>query len=329
MKLTIQFAPETAVIFPVKNKSGLQSKRLKLKKLPTRNAGCLFDGWISLKRIQLSWRYLTKVILMGNFLLMGPIGSWLAVGADSSLAAVPIENISTKQGAIASEETLSVGEILTRVQTTYSSLSSYHDEGYVTEGNGDTHGTFTTSLARTIFCRGEWVSNDGATGSAKCPSVQVAWSSGLGGCMKSKFGVPKQTSLAQATSLFEDVTMTVPLIFFNQAWMDGAGLDDLIYQGKRLSDEKVGGEECFVCERASQGKTNTLWIGQQDYLGHQFRTVVSAEAMRGLLAKYMEPDLSSMIQGYTRTEIHTNIKLNPTLSRCDFQPSIPVFFDDE
>jgi hypothetical protein len=74
-----------------------------------------------------------------------------------------------------------------------------------------------------------------------------------------------------------------------------------------------------------KGRSRTLWIGKQDFMIHQVRTVTSAEAMKTLLAEAAKrnPEMSarmqtSNFQGSTSTETHWNIVVNQPLSNKDF-----------
>ena len=73
--------------------------------------------------------------------------------------------------------------------------------------------------------------------------------------------------------------------------------------------ENVGAVSCYVFTKGVLGQTNTLWIGKQDFLIHQVRTIINMEAMPGFAA----------------TETHTNIVVNRKFTRSDFVPSFPLF----
>ncbi len=240
----------------------------------------------------------------------------------------------------ATRDDLSTTQIFKKVQETYASLTSYSDEGrVVTAMDGDTTLTFiifTTRLARTNFYLIEW----NRTGESSCyttdTSAQGVWSSGAGDFLQAECGVQPQgnreLALANATAFSGGATATIPRIFFPQQGDWEEQLDDLALSEKRQADGKVGDINCYVFTQESRGQTNTLWIGKQDYLIHQLRTVISTEAVQAAAARgSMGSELIPALHGYTWTETHINIVLNRKFSRSDFIPSFPLFYssDDE
>lgn len=235
---------------------------------------------------------------------------------------------------------LSTAQIFEKVQENYASLTSYSDEGrVVTAMDGDTTLTFiifTTRLARTNFYLIEW----NRTGESSCytgnTGAQGVWSSGAGDFLQAECGVQPQGNrefaLANATAISGGATATIPRIFFPQQGGWEEQLDDLALREKRQADGKVGDISCYVFTRESQGQTNTLWIGKQDFLIHQVRTVISTEAIQAAAARGpIGPELIPALHGFTLTETHINIVLNRKFSRSDFIPSFPLFYssDDE
>jgi hypothetical protein len=94
---------------------------------------------------------------------------------------------------------------------------------------------------------------------------------------------------------------------------------------KRQADEKVGDVDCYVFASELKGRTKTLWIGKQDFLIHQVRTVTSVEAMKAVLADAAKrnPSIAARLQksepqGSTSTETHANIVVNQKFSPADF-----------
>jgi hypothetical protein len=240
----------------------------------------------------------------------------------------------------ATRDDLSTAQIFKKVQETYASLTSYSDEGrVVTAMDGDTTLTFiifTTRLARTNFYLIEW----NRTGESSCyitdTSAQGVWSSGAGDFLQAECGVQPQGNrefaLANATAISGGATATIPRIFFPQQGDWEEQLDDLALREKRQTDGKVGNISCYVFTRESQGQTNTLWIGKQDFLIRQVRTVISTEAIQAAAARGpIGPELIPALHGFTSTETHINIVLNRKFSRSDFIPSFPLFYssDDE
>jgi hypothetical protein len=228
---------------------------------------------------------------------------------------------------------LSPAQIFKHVGESYASLTTYSDEGcLVIAKDGDVTVNFTTRLARTKFYRIEWKQTDEASDQAGNVSTHGVWSSGAGDFLQAECGVQPQgnreIALAHAAALSGGATATIPRLFFNLGWGDqGERLDDLALSERRQADEKMGNMICYVFTGGSQGRTNTLWIGKQDFLVHQVRTVINAEAMRKMAVSVsgVGPELFPAMHGFTLTETHTNIVLNRKFSRADFIPSFPCF----
>jgi hypothetical protein len=232
---------------------------------------------------------------------------------------------------------LSPAQIFRNVEESYASLTTYSDEGCVVIANDDDILiNFTTRLARTKFYRIEWKQTDESSDQTRNASTCGVWSSGAGDFLQAERGVQPQgnreIALAHAADFSGGATATIPRLFFNMRWGDqGMLLDDLALSEKRQADEKMGNISCYVFTGGSQGQTNTLWIGKQDFLVHQVRRVISADAMREIAARVprMGPELFPAMHGFTLTETHTNIVLNRKFSRADFIPSFPCFQPDD
>ena len=231
---------------------------------------------------------------------------------------------------VAADDTLTVNQIFEKVRENYSSFSSYSDEGQIiTAMNGDVAATrFTIRLARLNFYRVEWQQNDQSSFSSENSTASAVWSSGCGNYLEAGWGVEgpinRDTALAGAAALSEGAAATIPGFFFSTQ----VPLEEPMWNGKRLTDEKLGDIDCYVLVRESQfGETKTFWIGKQDFLIHQVRTVVSAKAMLAAWAKAGKgsPEIAGSLHGFTSTETHTNIILNQPFSQSDFVPSFPLF----
>jgi hypothetical protein len=240
----------------------------------------------------------------------------------------------------ANGDDLSTAQIFKKAQETYASLTSYSDEGrVVTAMDGDTTITFiifTTRLARPDFYLIEWNRTSESSCYTRDTSAQGVWSSGAGDFLQAECGVQTQGNrefaLANAAAFSGGATATIPRIFFPQQGGWEEQLDDLALSEKRQAGGKVGNISCYVFTRESQGQTNTLWIGKQDFLIHQVRTVISTEAMQAAAARGpIGPEFIPTLHGFTLTETHINIVLNRKFSRWDFIPSFPLFYssDDE
>lgn len=224
-------------------------------------------------------------------------------------------------------------QIFRNVEENYASLTTYSDEGCVVlTMDGDIMFNFTTRLARTNFYRVEWKQTSESSSQTGDVSAQAVWSSGAGDFLLTEGGIQPQgnreIALAHAAAFSMGATATIPRMFFNMR-REGQEEqpDDLALGEKRQADEKVGNISCYVFTKESQGQTNTLWIGKQDFLIHQVRTVISTEAMQEAVVSVSgtDPEMFSALHGFTLTETHTNIVLNRKFSRADFIPTFPRF----
>ncbi len=238
-------------------------------------------------------------------------------------------------GEAASEE-LSVAQVLRSVEAKYSALASYSDEGRVviTSVDGDSIVAFSIRLARPSFYRTEWRRSRGAISSPWEVAPEAVWSSGAynllsaGGCpVRRQFS--REIALAQAAGPSGGAAATIPQRFFKWKWGDHEErFDDVVSSTTRQSDENVGNINCYVFTTGAEGRTNTLWIGKQDFLIRQVQTVISKGAMQAMTAgllKNLDPERIRALHGFTFTETHTNIVLNPQFSRSDFIPSFTLF----
>ena len=234
-------------------------------------------------------------------------------------------------------DVLSPAQIFRNVEENYASLTTYSDDGRVVV-DGGININFSTRLTRTSFYRIEWEQTRESSDQPGNVSAQAVWSSGAGDYLLTESGLqPKgnrEIALSHAAAFSGGATATIPRMFFNLQWADQQEpLDDLVLSEERQADEMVGNISCYVFTKGAEGQTNTLWIGKQDFLIHQVRTVISTEAMRQRAAGTlrMGPELFPAMHGLTLTETHTNIVLNRKFSRADFIPSIPCFqsSDDE
>jgi hypothetical protein len=209
-------------------------------------------------------------------------------------------------------ENLPTIQIFKKVKDNYASMVTYSDEGSVViMMNGASTVHFSTRLARTNSYLIEW------TGVGDSPYLtdtrgHAVWSSGVGDYLQSEGGAQLQRTraiaLAHGAISSGGVTARVPGMFFEQRW-ENQPVDDLAFTVTRLADEKVGDFNCYVFTRGAMGATNTIWVGSQDFLIHQVRTVAHMKSMPAA----------------TFTETHTNIVLNRNFSRSDFVPAFPPF----
>jgi outer membrane lipoprotein-sorting protein len=223
---------------------------------------------------------------------------------------------------------LSTAEIFKKAQDKYASLTSYSDEGTsVATLNGTTITTaFTIKMARPNAYRIQWEQTQETASSITKTKPQSVWSAGEGDFLDMLGQDPKEQksmelALAAATGISGNAAASIPGTFFQMNW--GNLLGASVAEQKQQADEKVGDVDCCVFSSDTKGGAQTLWIGRQDFLIHQIRTVTSAKAMNALLeqAAKSNPGMALPTQKYdgmTRTETHTNIVMNPKLTPPDF-----------
>jgi outer membrane lipoprotein-sorting protein len=226
---------------------------------------------------------------------------------------------------------LSPDQIFKQTRKNYALLTSYSDQGQVTsQVNGTTMTTlFTIQLSRPTFYSIEWHLENNLSQVTPYNSVQAVWSSGAGDFLETGYGPQYENSLNvaldEAAPSSGGVSANIPTMFFDIE--SGNELKRSVYDESQQQDDNVGSVDCYVFKRESQGLTRTLWIGKKDFLVHQVRTVISAEAMRATMAKLTQerPQSIAFLQDFTSTETHTNIVVNKRYSRSDFIPSVAHF----
>ena len=222
---------------------------------------------------------------------------------------------------------LSPNQIFEKSQAAYASLASYSDEGQVVASMNDTIITtrFAMRLARTNFYLIEWQQIIDSFNATNITPAQAVWSSGAGNLLETGHGPQDEASpemaLAKATEISGGAAGTIPRTFFNLQWGDqlkGSGFNQ-----DRQPDEKVGDIDCYVFTRESQGRTKTLWIGRQDLLIHQVRTVYTADALQSMMVTLSNGNYerNANIHRFTTIETHNNIILNHHFTRSDFIPA--------
>ena len=207
-------------------------------------------------------------------------------------------------------DNLSPEQIFKKVQATYDSMTSYSDKGKTVALDSDIRYekfnafiTFTTKLARPGLYRIEWEYIDDVSRTSTKKDTLSAWSAGEGDFWDIGKGAEKQKS--QSWTLLRrgghsgGATLTIPGIFFKMHWSHL--LEEFGAYGKREADEKVADIDCYVFFKDDQVK-QTLWIGKQDYLIHQFRTVSTGQS------------------NVTSTETHSDIAINQKFLPKDFTP---------
>jgi hypothetical protein len=227
----------------------------------------------------------------------------------------------------AAGDDLSPFQIFQKTREKYASLTSYSDEGQavVTLNDAIINTSFTIRLARTNFYMIEWKQTVESILSTNYDTAQSVWSSSAGNFLDTGLGPQneesRETALAKARENSGGAAITIPRIFFNLPWGDPFG--DAWFAHDRQTDENVGGVDCYVLNAELQGQTRTFWIGKQDFLIRQARTVTSADVLQEMMAKhfYWDWEQISGIQNLTMTETHTHIIVNKPFTRSDFIPS--------
>ena len=226
---------------------------------------------------------------------------------------------------------LSQADIFKKAKKKYASLTSYSDEGKVTATtSGITFTTtFTIKLARPNLYRISWVQSTDSRALTMLTKPKAVWCAGEGNFLEMGRGPEKEkdqeTALASATGISGGAAASIPSTFFNVNW--GNQLSGAWLSGKRLPDEKVDGADCYVfTEDLKHGHTRMLWIGKQDFLIRQVRTITSAEALKPVMDKdaKINPSVDAATAqigaaGVTSTETHTKIVVNRALTPSDFK----------
>ena len=235
----------------------------------------------------------------------------------------------------------SIAEIFTKSRDAYASLASYSDEGtYVQHWLGEGTVYFKIKMSRPDLYRVSWVY-------ASSQIEGVAWSVGSddfitedgGKTVKNeeeKFAnIPPKMDRDQIKALSQEeifsglyTSTIVPGIFFNTLAQDnplyGPSADE-----KQLSNEKIGGVDCYVFIGTWKHRKNlTIWIGKSDFLIRQIKIVKAndVETAKGL--NEAQDKLRNMIpslpesnvqpQDTITIETHLNIVANKKFSSDDF-----------
>ena len=226
---------------------------------------------------------------------------------------------------------LTTGEIFKKSQAAYAALTSYSDDGKsvaTLNGTTITH-TFSIKLGRPDFYRIEWQQSIASAAYTSTTVTQAVWSAGAGDFMLNRGGgttkyKDKETALAGATGISGGAAAAIPGTFFKMHW---GQFGSSTAEQKRLADEKVGEVDCYVLTRELKGKgtTRTTWIGKQDFLIHQVRTLTSATAMKAMMDDNFKrhPEIAARLPKMeytdsTATEMHEHIVVNQKFSPADF-----------
>lgn len=250
--------------------------------------------------------------------------------------ALVMGSAATQLPAADSQADLSAAGILKQSQAKYASLASYSDEGTAIATMGlvtAANYSFTLKLARTNLYQVTWRQGDDLF----MPKGAV-WSAGDGDFLWMGKGFkPRKESnmtmaLASATGISGGAAACIPGTFFKTSWGDQLGA--AMKAATRKANAKIGGIDCYVLAHDEGGRTNTLWIGKQDFLIHQIENDTSGAAMKAMLEEQakkspqirasLEAAGSQFSQDIKSVETHQNIVINPPLTKADFDFQAPA-----
>jgi RNA polymerase sigma factor (sigma-70 family) len=222
---------------------------------------------------------------------------------------------------------LGAPEIIKRSQDAYAALTSYSDEGKTVSSVGKSEvapHTFSIKLARPNLYRIEWTQDLGFYA-----QTGLVWSAGNGDFLKmNQASQPRkdasmEMALSSATGISGGAAGSIPGTFFKLNWGDKLGT--AMRSAKRKPDEKIDGGDCYVLTLAANGRTQTLWIGKQDYFIRQFENDTSAAVLKAVVEeqakKHPEMHLPTTVGGDVKSvETHSKIVVNQILTKADFNP---------
>jgi len=275
-----------------------------------------------------------------------------AVGAAMLLSA-GIVVVSMTTSETANGTNLTPQEIVKRAQTAYAALSSYSGTGrsITKQGNQIETIDFSIRLQRPNLYRIEWSQAQVVGSFSKNTSMTsnsskgIIWSSGSGDFVAiPPSGKPNQerdmpTNLGFVRGVSGEASTAIPGAFFGLTW-PGYGESVLNPTNSTLQkqkDEFVGGVDCYVILSGRAGR-KTLWIGKQDYLIRQFRTIHqvfnaprSDSELTNILVSQKIPvtpqaiatlrtglrQIQNVIVDFTQT--HESISVNQKFSPADFE----------
>jgi len=130
-----------------------------------------------------------------------------------------------------------------------------------------------------------------------------------------------ETALGSAAGISGGASGSIPGIFFKLN--SGNKLGAVMQSAKRKPDQTIDGVDCYVLTQAANGRTQTLWIGKQDYLIRQFETDTSAAILKAVAEeqakKHPEMHLPTTVSGDVKSvETHSKILVNQVLTKADF-----------
>jgi RNA polymerase sigma factor (sigma-70 family) len=266
-------------------------------------------------------------------------------------------------------------QIAQKSRAAYAALSSYSDacKGATSGGGSSMTSSCVIKLQRPNQYRVTWTQQGGPFG-----SQGIVWSDGSKNyyvmARDDEFAAAApqtandiQQAFAFATGVSGSIASTIPAAFFDLAYGEDLAVvasDRGITKVKRLPDQKIGDADCFVVvsvldpstlapakatsapamKLKSMGKiTTTLWIGRQDYLIRQLKSVtagpsphlnwtddmlqrqlearkepITPENIATLRTEMAKKDKLADKTGYVFTQTHENIVVNQQFPASDF-----------
>ena len=219
---------------------------------------------------------------------------------------------------------LAAQEIIKKSQDAYAALTSYSDEGKEVGSVGASDvapHTFSIKLARPNLYQIKWTQDLGFYS-----QTGVVWSAGNGDYLKmqqvSKPAKYPNTdgALSAAMGISGGASGVVPKTFFNLK----SGTFGAMQSATKKPDEKIGGTDCYVLTQSKGGRTETLWIGKQDFLIRQIENDTSAAVLKAMVEdqakKHPEMHLPTTVGGDVKSvQTHENISANQKFSPADFE----------
>jgi len=219
---------------------------------------------------------------------------------------------------------LAAQEIIKKSQDAYAALTSYSDEGKEVGSVGTADAspqTFLIKLARPNLYQIKWTQDLGFYS-----QTGLVWSAGSGDYLK-MMQVSKPTkypnaegALNAAMGISGGASGIVPKSFFNLK----SGISGAMQSATKKPDEKIGGTDCYVLTQSKGGRTETLWIGKQDFLIRQIENDTSAAVLKAMVKdqakQHPEMHLPTTVGGDVKSvQTHENISANQKFSPADFE----------
>jgi hypothetical protein len=267
---------------------------------------------------------LTLTLVKGTMKTMTWIKIKFALGMSvAMLVAGGVATVAISQTS--NSDNLAAQEIIKKSQDAYAGLTSYSDEGKEvgSVGNADVapH-MFSIKLARANLYQIKWTQDLGFYS-----QTGVVWSAGNGDYLKmQQVSKPEkypnmEGALSAAMGISGGASGIVPKSFFNLK----SGIFGAMQSATKKPNEKIDGTDCYVLTQSKGGRTETLWIGKQDFLIRQIENDTSAAVLKVMVEdqakKHPEMHLPTTVGGDVKSvQTHMSIEVNQTIPMTDFAP---------